>query len=102
MNVPSPHDHGAPVYNNKSDGQELFQPNPYWGSRSNLVNNKWGWADFVRTSFYDYEIPEYFLEEDVMMDPATTTGRQAECSALHRISRIEFFIAVSIPETDTC
>ncbi|TLD28036.1 hypothetical protein E2P81_ATG06382 [Venturia nashicola] len=38
MNVPSPQDHGAPVYNNKTDGQELFQPNPYWGSRSNLVN----------------------------------------------------------------
>jgi hypothetical protein len=41
MNVPSPADHGAPVYNEsaKLDGQELFQPNPYWGSRSNLVNN---------------------------------------------------------------
>jgi hypothetical protein len=40
MNVPSPMvEHGTPSYSetNKIDGQELFQPNPLWGSRTNLV-----------------------------------------------------------------
>jgi len=40
MGVPSPMvEHGTPSYSetNKIDGQELFQPNPLWGSRTNLV-----------------------------------------------------------------